>query len=254
MTAVLFYEKPAAINRAQHQNVRIGSVADHRFAAKTNSVPLTAVEFIEASKEYPIVFAAVGERRVPVALLGLRDNDNLFIGADGKWDARYVPAFVRRYPFVLADNGKNEFIVCVDESSSAFNAEGGQPLFDAEGKNTPFLDNALAFLNAYQAQFGMTESFINKLQALGLLMEMSAKTELTDGRSFVFNGLYIVDEKKLLALEPAVAADLLKSGQAAWIYAHLMSLSNLSRLVDRISAQQPPAKKTGAAKKETQSA
>lgn len=250
MTTVLFYDKPVAINRDQHRTAKIGATTSFAFAAKTNSVALTVVEFIEASKEYPIVFAAVGDRRIPVALLGLRDRENLFIDADGKWDGRYVPAFVRRYPFVLADNGNNEFIVCVDEASPAFNAAEGQAMFDESGKNTPFLDNAMSFLNAYQAQFARTEAFVKRLQELDLFTQMSAKTELTDGRAFVLNQLYIVDEQKLLQLDDKVAADLLKSGQAAWIYAHLMSLSNMSRLVDRISALAPAAadEKAAAAK------
>ena len=237
MTSVMFYEKPVAINRDSHAKAKIGATPDFSFAAKTNSVALTVVEFVEACKEYPIVFAAVGKRRVPVALVGLRDNENLYVGADGKWDAAYIPAFVRRYPFVLADKGDREFVVCVDEASAAFNTENGTPLFDAKGKNTPFLDGALAFLNAYQAQFVRTEKFVDQIEELGLFTEMAAKTELKDGRSFVFNGLYIIDEKKLLELPEAKAAELLKSGQAGWIYAHLMSLSNLSHLVDRITAR-----------------
>lgn len=237
MPSVLFYEKPVAVNREQHRTAKIGNVPNFSFAGKTNSVALTVVEFVEASKEYPIVFASVGDRRVPVALLGLRDNENLYVDEAGQWDARYIPAFVRRYPFVLADKGNNEFVVCVDEGSAAFNTEAGQALFDDAGNNTPFLEGALNFLNAYQAQFARTEAFVTQMDALGLFTEMSAKTELTDGRTFMFNGLYIIDEKKLLELPEDKAAELLKTGQAAWIYAHLMSLSNLSRLVDRITTR-----------------
>lgn len=235
MSNVMFYDKPVAVNRDQHRGTKIGPVPDFSFAAKTNSVALTGVEFIEACKEYPIVFAKVGERKVPVALVGLRDNENLYVNADGKWDARYIPAFVRRYPFVLAESAGDQFVVCVDEASTAFNADEGQPLFDQEGANTPFLDGALNFLNAYQAQMKRTEEFVKQLDALGLFTEMSAKTELADGRKFLFNGLYVIDEQKLLALKEKKTAELLKSGEAGWIYAHLISLSNMSRLVDRIA-------------------
>jgi hypothetical protein len=235
MSNVLFYQKPVAVNRNQHRGTRIGAVPNFAFAAATNSVPLSGVEFLEACKEYPIVFAQTGERKVPVALLGLRDNENLFVGEDGTWDAKYVPAFVRRYPFVLAESTDNQFVVCIDEASNAFNVLDGQTLFDSEGANTPFLDGALNFLNAYQAQMKRTEEFVQKLDDEGLFVEMSAKTELVDGRKFIFNGLYVVDEQKLLAFEDSKAAALLKSGEAGWIYAHLLSLSNMSRLVDRMS-------------------
>ena len=235
MSNVLFYNKPVAVNRDQHRTTKIGPVSDFLFAAKTNSVALTGVEFTEACKKYPIVFAKVGERKVPVALLGLRDNENLYVDAAGKWDDCYIPAFVRRYPFVLAESTDDQFVVCIDESSSAFNAADGESLFDKDGVNTPFLDGALNFLNAYQAQMKRTENFVKQLDDLGLFTEMAAKTELTDGRKFLFNGLYVVDEQKLLALKEKKAAEFVKSGEAAWVYAHLISLSNMSQLVDRIS-------------------
>ncbi|MBC7608513.1 MAG: SapC family protein [Polaromonas sp.] len=235
MSNVLFYSKPVAINRDQHRVTKIGPVSNFLFAAKTNSVALTGIEFTEACKEYPIVFAKVGERKVPVALLGLRDDENLYIDADGKWEDCYIPAFVRRYPFVLAEAAGDQFVVCIDESSTAFNATDGQLLFDEKGANTPFLDGALNFLNAYQAQMKRTELFVNQLEELGLFTEMSAKTELTDGRKFLFNGLYVLDEQKWQALKDKKAAEFVKSGEAALVYAHLLSLSNMSHLVDRVS-------------------
>ena len=237
MSNVLFYNKPVAVNRDEHRTAKIGPVSDFSFASKTNSVALTGVEFTEACKEYPIVFAQVGERKVPVALLGLRDDENLYVDSEGKWDDCYIPAFVRRYPFVLAESEGDQFVVCIDESSKAFNAKDGQPLFDDGGVNTPFLDGALNFLNAYQAQMKRTEGFVKQLEDLGMFTEMSAKTELADGRKFLFNGLYVIDEQKLLTLKEKKAAELIKSGEAGWIYAHLISLSNMSRLVDRISTR-----------------
>ena len=237
MSQVMFYEKPVAVNRDTHRNTKIGAASGFSFAAKTNSIPLSGVEFIEACKEYPIVFAKVADKKVPVALVGLRDSENLFLGADGAWDARYVPAFVRRYPFVLAEGSDDQFVVCIDEASPAYGAKTGQALFAKDGSNTAFLDSALNFLNAYQAQMKRTEAFVSQLDALGMFTEMSAKTELTDGRQFLFNGLYVIDEKKLQTLDDKIAANLVQSGEASWIYAHLISLSNMSRLVDRISAR-----------------
>lgn len=137
MASLLLYEKPVVLNRDQHRSVKIGAVSNYQFAARTNSIILTGTEFVEACKEYPVVFAQSGDRLVSVALLGVRENENLFVDADGKWDARYIPAFVRRYPFVLAETGTAELLVCVDESSAAFNSANGEALFDTEGKNTP---------------------------------------------------------------------------------------------------------------------
>ncbi|MDO8953771.1 MAG: SapC family protein [Gammaproteobacteria bacterium] len=238
MSSILFYENPVGLNRELHKEVKIGTIKDYAFATKTNSVILAGVEFIEATKEYPIVFAKIGEDKlVPVALLGLRDNENLFIDESFKWDARYIPAFVRRYPFVLAESESGEMTVCVDEVSAAFNAEDGQALFDEKGENSQFLQNALDFLRNYQGEFIRTEAFVSKLNKLDLFTEMSAKAEMTDGTSFVMNGLMIIDEQKLLALDKNKVSELFKSGELAWVYAHLISLSNMGRLVDRIAAR-----------------
>jgi hypothetical protein len=234
MSSLLFYEKPVVLNREQHRTARIGSLASFSFAAKTNSVVLAAAEFVEACKEYPIVFAQIGDRMVPVALLGLRENENLFVNKSGAWHGRYVPAFVRRYPFVLAETGAEELAVCVDESSPAFNAEGGELLFDEAGDNTLFLNQTLEFLNAYQVQFKRTTSFVTHLTQLNVLTELSAKAELVDGRNFLLNGLWVVDEQKLQRLDRTKAHALLKAGELGWIYAHLISLSNMSRLIDRL--------------------
>lgn len=234
MSSILFYEQPVELNREVHKAVKIGALADYEFAAKTNSVILTGVEFIEAAKEYLIVFTRVGEEKiVPVVLLGLRDNENLYIDAAGKWDARYIPAFVRRYPFVFADFGSGVLTVCVDEASSVFNAEEGQALFNEDGANSPFLQNALTFLNDYQGQFARTEAFVNKLKKLDLLKEMTANADMSDGAHFAMNGLLVVDEQKLLEMDDKEINGLFRSGELGWIYAHLISLSNMGRLAER---------------------
>jgi hypothetical protein len=235
MSNVLFYSQPVAVNRDQHRDTKIGLVSNYLFAAKTNSIVLTGIEFTKACIKYPIVFAKIGDRKVPVSLLGLRDDENLYVDADGHWEEGYIPAFARRYPFVLAESAGDQLVVCIDEASSAFNAAEGQQLFDKDGVNTPFLDGAVNFLNAYQAQMKRTEMFVKQLDDLGLFTEMAAKTELTDGRKFLFNGLYVIDEQKLLTLKVKKAAEFVKSGEAAWVYAHLISLSNMSQLVDRMS-------------------
>ncbi|MDO8812263.1 MAG: SapC family protein [Gallionella sp.] len=236
MTTLMFYEKPVALNRETHKNFKIAPSGDFKFAAKTNSIVLAGVEFIEASKEYPIVFAKISDDvTVPVALLSLRNDENLYVNAEGKWDARYIPAFVRRYPFVLSgDNDAKQFAVCIDEAYPGLNEKDGQPLFDKEGENTPFLQNALDFVNNYQTQYRLNEGFVKKLKELDLFTEISAKAELAGGKSYLLNGVSIIDEQKLLKLKQEDVFELFQSGYMGWIYAHLMSLSNMSRLLDKM--------------------
>lgn len=250
MSDAVYYEKPVALDREKHRRLKVRATGSFGFAGKANSLYLAGVEFNEACKEFAIVFTRVGSgRTVPVAMLGLRSRENLFVDAGGKWDAGYIPAFVRRYPFVLAElPGRADMAVCVDEAFTGLNASEGEALFDPKGNDTPFLFNAVDFLRRYQAEYLRTEAFCQRLEQAGLLMEMNAKADLLDGRSFTINGLLIVDEKKLLALPQATALSLFRSGELHLISMHLVSLSNMRTLVDRMAVRGsplPPAPRPG---------
>jgi len=238
MSALLFYQNPVALNRNLHGSARIAPLTDFGFARATNSVAVTTTEFVEVSKEYPLVFAKAGDSFVPVALLGVRENENLFVSPEGAWDARYIPAFVRRYPFALAETPGGPLTVCVDAASPLFNAAAGEALFTAEGTDTPFFTGVLNYLHAYQAETQRTEAFMQHLDRLGLLREMTARADLPDGRKYALTGLYVVDEQKLQALEAEKAHALVHSGEAGWLYAHLLSLTNMSRLLDRLALRE----------------
>lgn len=238
MATLLFYEKPVALNKVIHKDVKIAPLDNnYRFARSTNSVLLAGVEFAEACKEYPVVFAQTPDNRiVSVALLGLRNQENLYISESGDWDANYIPAFVRRYPFVLAEVSEaNQKTVCIDEAYEGFNDDDGDLLFDASGKHQPILSKAIEFLSEFQHQFVRSEKFIETLVDLELLVALNASVDLVDGRQFSLSGLMVIDEKKLLNLEAEKALSLFKSGELGWIYAHLLSLSNLKHLVNRIA-------------------
>ena len=239
MSDALYYEKPVLLDRERHKRLRVRTSSGFAFARKANSVYLAGVEFNEAMKEYAIVFTRVGAARiVPVAMLGLRARENLFVDDDARWLAQYVPAFVRRYPFVLAQLGGEQLGVCIDEAYQGFNQNEGEALFDEKGANTPFLANAVEFLQRYQAEFARTEVFCRRLEQAGLLKEMNAQAQTSDGRSFTVNGIYVVDEPKLMALPDAVALSLFRSGELHLVSMHLASLSNMKTLVDRM-AQRP---------------
>ncbi|MBF0620746.1 MAG: SapC family protein [Magnetococcales bacterium] len=254
MTTLLFYENPVPVQTDKHQKTKIKPLENKfRFAAKTNSVILSGVEFVEAAKEYPIVFTRIGGEGnpIPLALLGLRNDENLFVQKDGAWDARYIPAFVRRYPFVLSKAPKGEqFMVCVDESYPGMNEEEGAPLFDEKGEQTPLLANAVNFLQDYQAQIQRTEQFTKTLIDNELLVDLTARATGPDQAQYSLGGLMAIDEKKLRALPDDKVLALFKSGELGWIYSHLVSLSNLPTLANRLSknlnegkAAKPAAKK-----------
>lgn len=236
MSNVMFYQQPVLLNRDLHRSKKVAPAQSMAFTKNANAVHLVGAEFGDASKEYAVVFATQPDGQVsPVAVLGFRNNENLMLGDDGKWLGKYMPAFIRRYPFVLADMGSDQKSVCIDAAYDGFNDAVGEPLFDADGGNTPFFQNALDFLEQYQKEHLRTSQFCKRLQDSGVLTPMHAKVDLYDGGSFSLDGFLTVDEQKLLALGDSEALELFRAGELSWIYAHLMSLANLSGLVDRLA-------------------
>jgi len=241
MSEMIFYERVVALNDQTHARLRVRPATSFAYAARTNSVPLLSSEFFECAREYPIVFARGEAGPVAAALLGLREAENLYVGKDGAWDARYVPAFVRRYPFVPGKGAQRELLVCIDEASQCFDANEGEPLFE-DGKPTPQLEHAMKFLAEFHQAATMTELLGRRLQDLGLLRQADSVAQLTDGTQFRLNGLNVVDESKLRALDRDTVQELFVSGGLAVIYAHLMSLGNLGALVDRLGKRSTTGK------------
>lgn len=236
MPELLFYRQIVALDKDKHRQLRVGEIRKYDFARQTNSVPLAAVEFFEAAREYPIVFGQTSAtERVPLALLGLRDKENLFLDRSGRWDARYIPAFVRRYPFVPAEGGE-QLLVCIDEGHPAVGAAEGQLLFASDGSPTPFLDKAISFLRDYQTEAVRTGDFVKRLTELDLFTDVAARAELHSGGAFQLGGLSVISETKYRALDKEVVEELFRKSWLALIDAHLLSLGNLGRLIDRLAS------------------
>jgi hypothetical protein len=238
---MMFYERPVALNRERHKNLKLAVRPDHfKFAAATNALPIMSTEFAETARHFPIVF--VGEDEGPfnvAALVGLRDGENLMVDNEGRWaPGSYVPAFARRYPFVLAKTDNSErFTVCVDEVYSGLGTQEGEALFDEQGAETPYLRRVLDFLQAFQAEAAVTSAFASRLKELGLLVPKVIRLERKGQPLQTLRGLWIVDASKLRAIDNARVVELFRNGYLAWIEAHLISLGSLSRLVDRVDKQ-----------------
>lgn len=237
---LLFYDKPVPLSRETHREARFRQTpGNFSFARSTNSVPLAGVEFAPAARDYPVVFSGTDAgNTIPVILVGLSQDENYFVDDSGQWQGAYVPAFVRRYPFVLADKGDGQFTVCVDEGYPGFNAEDGEPLFDAEGKERPFLKSTLEFLSDYQGRMQQTQQFVRRLYEWQLLKPQVLRVAPRGQPAFALQGMQVVDEAQLLKLEGARLETLLRSGELGWIYAHLISLGNVQRLSSRFDRRQ----------------
>lgn len=233
MSELLFYERVVALNEQKHANLRVKPIVRFGFAREANSVPILGAEFGECAREYPIVFTSGSGTLVPAVLLGLRERENLFVGADGKWDGRYVPAFIRRYPFAPGKDAEGQLLVCIDEAAECFDTAQGEPLF-TDGKPTKQLDHALNFMREFQQGAAATEALGARLESLGVLRDADSVAQLNDGTRFRLTGLRVVDENKLRALTPDVIHQLFMDGALGLIHAHLISLGNLVRLVNRL--------------------
>jgi len=240
---VLFYERPVPLNRTQHKDLRLKGIPSLRFAAGVHSVPLTGVEFPAAARDLPILFAGSSmEEAGPMALLGLRQNENLFIDADGQWAANtYVPAFVRRYPFVLAEKPAGEegvdFTVFLDEAYEGFGSDEGERLFQDDGTDSEMLKNAVNFLGEFQQHVGRTQWFMEQLRKHDLLEPRNIRLE-KDGKAINLNGLYVVNEEKLRKLDAKTSHEFLTEGVVGGIYAHLLSLANIDRVAQRLDSRE----------------
>jgi len=232
--APLFYQRVVALDGNLHSKLKLSAPPDLKFSARSPVVPLLGVEFTEAAREYPIAFLrGANNAWVPVALTGAPDGDNVYMDAHGRWSARYVPAYVRRYPFVVAQSAPDQLTVCIDEAYAGLNEREGTPLFDDGGEASSTLRQIVANLAEYQRQAQLTESFMQRLDAAGLLMEASAQANLSDGRGLTLKGFWIVDETRFRALPEATVKAWFASGELGLVYAHLSSLGNLLELLRR---------------------
>jgi hypothetical protein len=213
-----------------------------RFCRSINALALSFSEFNAASRDYPIVFASAdaGETYSPVVVLGLADAQNLFVGANGEWDAStYLPAFVRRYPFCSSrlntgDGPRGEKLVCI---AAAYLDPQGLPLFDAKGGPTPQWQAAERLLEEYEADLEITAQMCASFKKLDLFSPFTFQVTQNDVAGLKLEGMHRIDERKLRALKPASLKALVTGGLMGKVYAHMHSLENFTRLYSRAVAR-----------------
>lgn len=247
MTSQLFfYEQITPLSVDRHKNWFIKPVQDYSFAKSTQAVPLMAVEFLGAAGDYPIVFVGDDSGIMPVALLGLQQAQNVYLSADGGWQGRYVPAFIRRYPFILSQaDDQDKAFLCIDESFPGFNQnEEGVALISDDGSASEYTDEILKFLSQFQAEHQRTKIISQRLRELNLFEPKRAEAKLPHGQSKAIHGFYTIERSRLLTLSSEVLLDLVRSGVYEMICHHLASLRNFNTLGSHFlpeSAETEPA-------------
>ena len=222
------------INQAQDQTKALNNTLIYPDLEKTISVPLGIGEFYEACKDYPILFGKDQQGNwLALALLGY-NNKNVYLDETKKFKVgKYIPAFLRRYPFVLVqDEAQNNFSLGIEDSAleplNASNQE--RALFKEDQTPSDLSKNTLDFLMRFQGEMRASTSFIKELEAWQLLVEKSANIVDETGQTHTVNGFFTLNEEKMKHLSEAKKLDIFKKGAIPLITAHLISLNNIKRL------------------------
>jgi len=234
--SVLFYSKPEPLSADVHGKLGVNPVEKpYAFVAQTHVVPLTVTEFAPAALSYPVIF--LGDTKQPLAVMGLRAGENLYVSAEGDFKPEaYIPAYVRRYPFVFAnDQPAERMILCIDRAAS-FLSEGGQaPLF-VDGQPSAYVNQAMEFCTNFEQERQRTDSFVQLLKDLDLFVVREAVFTPRDangvaGEPQKLAEYFAVSEDKLKTLSAEKLAELRDNGALGQIYAHLTSLLGWDRLI-----------------------
>lgn len=228
--APLFYRQPEVLTPAAHGDVRLID-GDFVFAAQTNATPLAVVEFAAAVRHYPVVFSE-GDG-FPIAVLGLRQGNRFVV--EGRWaEDVYVPAYVRRYPFVFIEAGDGRLALGVDMAAERLTREAGQgqPLF-LDDKPTPLTDGVMNFCTEFHGAHQQTLAFATALKAQDLLVPQKADGKLASGEPMSLTGFTVIDRERFAALDEAVVVDWHRKGWLALVHFHLMSLDRFADLLGR---------------------
>lgn len=234
----LFYRSPVPLDRSKHGEYGLIKDFGLGFCSNANAVPINLIEMPQVCHVYPIVFSPDGNA-TPVAILGLRDNENLFTDRTGGWRSGvYIPAYIRRYPFIFSEGPDTDNLtLCVDFVPEVVTHHGEHPFFDPTGEPSDLSRNALEFCKSYHAAAQQTLSFSQRIAALDILIERPAQLEVRKDKSINFSGFRIVDEEQFRQLPEEEIVALWREGFLSFIYAHLFSGSQWQRLSALMAAR-----------------
>jgi hypothetical protein len=237
-TLPLFYKDLMPLNSRDHSKWRSKPIESAEWLVGQHAIPLTVEEFIQAQRDYPIVFSA-GENPVPLALMGLNEGVNTFVDDKGKIEEPvYLPAYIRRYPFLLAklkaDN--DELSLCFDPTAGSLGEfDEGAELFDGEGQPSETTKGVLEFCERFEQSGERTKAFIEELQKHELLMDGEIAITQNDNpdKPYVYRGFRMVDEKRLREIRGDLLRTWNQNGMLILIHAHLFSLDLMRMIFSR---------------------
>ncbi len=237
---MFLYDAPELLNPEAHNGLGVSPVDQpFKFAAKVRALPLTVSEIAAASRFYPVVFMSA-EQPLPMAVVGLIDDHNLFINEDGRWEEEaYVPGYVRRYPFgIAAETDGERFAVVIDRGYEGLKYGGDQPLFDG-AEPSAFTQNAIDFTKRYEEDRQMTNRFMEELKRFNVVSGQTAQytPQGADGQAAgeprAFAQYFGCDENAIKNLPDQQFLEMRQINILPILYSQLLSLSNWRLLVQR---------------------
>ncbi len=230
----LFYNALEPLSSQAHADFKVRPATTAPFLSTQHAIPVTVDEFALVQRFMPIVFS-VGPDAIPIALMGLNEGINVFVDADGKISQQhmYVPAYIRRYPYMLAKltPTSEELSLCFDPTSDTIGKfEDGEALF-ADGQPTELTKNILGFNEMFEQAGARTAAFMRDLVEADLLMDGEVSIQ-ADGveQPFIYRGFQMVNEEKLMEVRGDQLRKMAKSGMLPLLYAHLFSLAQMREI------------------------
>ncbi len=240
--------KAVPVSREAHAKKRVLPLVSFHSARAMAVISLFGGEVLRAAHEFPVLLAATAEGFFPAALTGIKAGTNVFVGPDGRWLAGYVPAMFRRAPFLLARvEDRDDWVLCLDETSERLSETEGEPLFEPGGGNADILTRATNLLVQLEQNRRATLEAGDLLNRLGLLTPW--RPPGGEGEDD-FNGLFQVNEPKFQTLSGADLVALRDIGGLAMIYAQIFSMERLN-LMQRLEASRAEAARQRAASEQT---
>ncbi len=231
----LFFNELVPLSSNEHGAWKARAAESAPFLSKQHAIPLTIDEFATAQRHYPIIFSA-GENPVPLALMGLNEGVNTFVDDEGKLIGEtYVPAYVRRYPFLLARlrDDSDELSLCFDPTADAIGPfDEGDALFE-NGEPSEATKSVLAFCEQFEQAGQRTTAFMKELTDAGLLMDGEVSIQTDAPEPFIYRGFQMIDENKLRDLRGDQLRKMMQSGLLPLVHAHLFSLQAMREIFAR---------------------
>jgi hypothetical protein len=237
----LFYKDLMPLNSRDHSTWHARVVDKASWIGNQHAIPLTVDEFAQAQRHFPIIFSA-GDNPVPLALMGLNDGVNVFFDDTGKpVDDSYVPAYIRRYPFLLArlKPDSEEMSLCFDPSCDVIGEfKDGEALF-ANGEPTDHTKGLLQFCEQFEQAGARTQAFMDEINQAGLLMDGEVAIQQSDKpqQPYLYRGFRMINQEKFREIEAEKVKQWHEIGLLPLIYAHLFSL-DLMRVIFAKQTQQ----------------